>query len=74
LERCFAAGMRKDFILSEDEKQRRKKNLEENRNRTSQRLSTSELTNSLSVTHSPSKFEPPSLTSDEIDRVSFSLS
>jgi len=74
LERCFAAGMRKDFILSEEDKQRRKKHLEENRNRTSQHLSTSELTNSLSITHSASKFEPISPTSDEIDRVSFSLS
>jgi hypothetical protein len=66
--------MRKDFILSEEEKQRRKKHLEENRNRTSQHLSTSELTNSLSITNSASKFEPISPTSDEIDRVSFSLS
>jgi hypothetical protein len=66
--------MRKDFILSEEEKQRRKKHLEENRNRTSQHLSTSELTNSLSITHSASKFEPISPTSDEIDRVSFSFS
>jgi hypothetical protein len=66
--------MRKDFIQSEEEIQQRKKRLEENRNRTSQLLSTSELTNSLSVTHSVSKFEPPALTSDEIDRVSFSLS
>ncbi len=74
LERCFSAGMRKNLILSEEQKQERKKRLEENRNITSQRLSTSELTNSLSITHSASKFEPLSLTSDEIDRVSFSLS
>jgi hypothetical protein len=66
--------MRKNLILSEEQKQERKKRLEENRNITSQRLSTSELTNSLSITHSASKFEPLSLTSDEIDRVSFSLS
>ncbi len=74
MERCFAAGMRKDFIQSEEEILQRKKRLEENRNRTSQLLSTSELTNSLSITHSASKFEPISPTSDEIDRVSFSLS
>ncbi|CAF0907329.1 unnamed protein product [Adineta ricciae] len=34
LDRCFAVGMRKDFILSEEEKQRRKKRLEENRSAT----------------------------------------
>ncbi|CAF1691916.1 unnamed protein product, partial [Adineta ricciae] len=38
--RCFAVGMRKDFIWSEEEKQRRKKNLEENRNTTVQQSST----------------------------------
>ncbi len=32
LERCFAMGMRKDFIRSEEEKQRRKKRPEEIRN------------------------------------------
>ncbi|UJR12258.1 hypothetical protein I4U23_016435 [Adineta vaga] len=36
LDRCFAVGMRKDFILSEEEKQQRKKRLEENRNATLQ--------------------------------------
>ncbi|CAF1635612.1 unnamed protein product [Adineta ricciae] len=40
LDRCFAVGMRKDFIWSEEEKQRRKKNLEENRNITLQQSST----------------------------------
>ena len=39
LERCFTVGMRKDFILSEEEKQRRKSRLELNRFETSQRLS-----------------------------------
>jgi hypothetical protein len=66
--------MRKDFIQSEEEIQQRKKRLEENRNITSQLLSTSEVPNSLSITNSASKFEPMSPTSDEIDRVSFSLS
>ncbi len=42
LERCFAMGMKKDFILSEEEKQRRKKRLNENRNLASQRLPNSE--------------------------------
>ena len=32
LERCFAMGMRKDFILSDEQKQRRKQRLELNRN------------------------------------------
>ena len=32
LERCFTMGMRKDFILSDEQKQRRKQRLELNRN------------------------------------------
>ncbi len=74
MERCFAAGMRKDFILSDEEIQRRRKRLEENRDLTSQHLSTSELPNSLSITHSVSKSESLSPTTDEIDHVSFSFS
>ncbi len=42
LERCFAMGMRKDFILTEGEKQRRRKRLDENQNLTSQHVSNSE--------------------------------
>jgi hypothetical protein len=49
-------GMKKDFILSEEEKQRRKKRLDENRNLASQRL-----TNSESISQAM----------DEIDPVSF---
>jgi nuclear receptor subfamily 1 group I len=48
LHRCFSMGMRKDFILSEEERQRRKQRLEENRKITSQRLSTSETIDPLS--------------------------
>jgi hypothetical protein len=49
-------GMRKDSIVSEEEKQRRKKRLEENRNITSKRLSNLE-----SISH----------TFEEINHVSF---
>jgi len=61
-------GMRKDLILSQEEKQRKKKCLEENRNFTAQRLSTLESINSLSSSKSVS----PAF--DEIDRVSFYFS
>ncbi len=74
LERCFTAGMRKDFILSEEEKQRRKKHLEENRNQTSQRFSTHESINTSSILQSASNYESIPTTTDEIDRVSFPLS
>ncbi len=74
LERCFAAGMRKDFILGDKEMQQRKKRLEENRNLTLERLSTSQLTNSSSITHPVLQSESPSPTFNEIDRVSFSFS
>jgi nuclear receptor subfamily 1 group I len=76
LERCFAAGMRKDFILSEEEKQRRKQRLEENRRQTSLRLSISDSTNSSSsswTTPFETKSESLSPTPEEIDRVSFSI-
>ncbi len=73
LDRCFSMGMRKDFILSEEEKQRRRKYLEENRNSTLQRLSTSESTNSSSISNPLSNSESLSPTLDEIDRVSFSV-
>ena len=49
LERCFAAGMRKDFLQTEEQKQKRRKALEENRNLTSQRLLTSESSQSSSA-------------------------
>ncbi len=64
-------GMRKDFILSDEEKQKRKKCLEENRNNTAKRLSTSESTNTSSVSNSLSNSESLSLAVNEIDRVSF---
>jgi hypothetical protein len=57
--------MRKDFILTTEEIQRRKQRLEENRKITLQRVSTIESPSS----SSPS--ESLSLTNDEIDRVSF---
>jgi hypothetical protein len=59
--------MRKGFILSDEEKERRKTCLEENRKTTLQRVSISECTNSSSTT----QFESLSSTTDEIDRVSF---
>ncbi len=58
LERSFAVGMRKDFFLKEEERQRRKRKFHENKNLKLQRSSNSE---SLSPT------------SDEIDRVNFSI-
>ncbi len=67
MERCFSAGMRKDFILSEEEKQKRKKRLEENRNITSQRLSTSSSSSASNILSNSASVSP---TSDEIDLVS----
>lgn len=40
LERCLTAGMRKDFLQTEEQKQKRRKCIEENRNKTSQQLLT----------------------------------
>jgi len=58
--------MRKDFFVNEEEKQQRKKRLEENRNslsRVESRTSSQSLLNSESLSETP----------DEIDRVSFSI-
>ncbi len=54
--------MRKDFIVSEEEKQQRKKRLEENRN-SSLKLESRTSSNSESLSETP----------DEIDLVSFSI-
>ncbi len=67
-------GMRKDFILTEEEKQRRKSRLEENRNLTLQRLSTSESGNLTPSTNLLSTFESLSPKFDDIDQVSFYFS
>ncbi|CAF1095278.1 unnamed protein product [Rotaria sordida] len=67
LNRCFTMGMRKDFILSEEEKERRKKRLEENRKISSNRLSISESENFLSPINSLSNSEYSSQTFDELD-------
>jgi hypothetical protein len=65
-------GMRKDFIHSEEERQQRKKRLEENRTMTSQRLlSISESINSLSSSNRSSNSESLSPTFDDLDHVSF---
>jgi len=64
-------GMRKDYIMSEEEKQQKKKCLEENRKISLTRSLTSESTNSSSISEPLSNSESISLTSDEIDRVSF---
>jgi hypothetical protein len=61
--------MRKDFIQTEEEKQRRRVRLEENRNLTSKRLSTSESTNSSTTSNSLSTSESSSSMLDEIDYV-----
>ncbi len=72
LDRCFSMGMRKDFILSEEERQRRKQRLEENRNLTSQRLSTSETIDPLSSSNRSSTTESLSPIFNELEHVSFS--
>ncbi len=63
-------GMRKDFILSEEEKQQRKSRLEENRKISS----TSESTNSSYTSQPISNSESISQASDENDRVRFYFS
>ncbi len=64
LEKCFSNGMRKDFILTEEEKQRRRKRLEENRQLSNDQPSFPE---SMSFQNNQFVSEPI----DEIDRVSF---
>ncbi|CAF0800581.1 unnamed protein product [Adineta steineri] len=72
LDRCLNAGMRKDFIRTEEEKQRRKQRLEENRTISLKRSSISESTNS-SLTSPPAqvvpKLESHTESFDEIDRL-----
>jgi len=65
--------MRKDFIVSEQEKQQRKKRLEENRNIALKRLAKSESTNS-ALSQPLVNSESLSETLDEVDRVSCSFS
>jgi hypothetical protein len=62
-------GMRKDLIVSEEEKQRKQKRLEENRNRTSNL----QLTNASSTTQVLTNSEPLSNTLDDLGQVSFLL-
>ncbi|CAF4391567.1 unnamed protein product, partial [Adineta steineri] len=66
LARCFAVGMRRDFILSEEEKQQRKQRLQENRNISLKRSSTSD-SSSLSPEVSPNS-ESHIESLDDIDR------
>ncbi len=73
MDRCFAVGMRKDFIVSEQEKQQKKKRLEENRNISLKRLAKSESTKS-ALSQPLVNSESLSLTLDEVDRVSCSFS
>jgi hypothetical protein len=61
--------MRKDFIVSEQEKQQRKKRLEENRNISSKRLAKSESTKS-ALSQPLVNSESLSVTLDEVDHVS----
>ncbi len=72
MDRCFAVGMRKDFIVSEQEKQQRKKRLEENRNISLKRLVKSESTKS-ALSQPLVNSESLSVTLDEVDRVSCSF-
>lgn len=61
--------MRKDLIVSEEEKQRKQQRLEENRNRTSNLP----FTTVSSTTQVLSNSEPISNTLDDLDEVSFYL-
>lgn len=72
LDRCFAMGMRKDFILSEEEKEQRRKRIEENRNMASKSLSTTESTDSQSSSSNIlSNSTSSSQTFNDIDLVSY---
>ncbi|CAF1307017.1 unnamed protein product [Rotaria sordida] len=62
LEKCFAMGMRKDFILSEEEKQKRRERLEGNRQLVNERQSSTE-----SISSSTNQYISESLS--EIDRL-----
>jgi hypothetical protein len=57
--------MRKDFFVTDEEKERRKQRLQENQNRVSKRSSTSKSTNAS---------QPLTDILHEVDRVSFSFS
>ncbi|CAF0713101.1 unnamed protein product [Adineta steineri] len=63
LNRCFAAGMRQDFLLSDEVKQRRKKPTKDKRNGSSQRSSTADPINPTS------QFLTNSEPLDDIDRL-----
>jgi hypothetical protein len=64
-------GMRKDFLVTKEQKQQRQQRLEENRNMALTRLSTSESASSSSTSQSVSNLDYVSPTLDELDRVSF---
>ncbi len=63
--KCLSMGMRKDFILSEEEKQKRRQRIEENRRLSNEYHSNIESSVSLPVNDYISE------SIDEIDRVSF---
>ncbi len=67
LNRCFAMGMRKDFLMNEEDKKKRKERLQEKRINLLNRSSTLESTN---PTYDESNSESISQALDEIDRVS----
>jgi hypothetical protein len=60
-------GMRKNFVMSEEDNQKRRERLQENRNNLLNRSSALESTN---PTHDVSNSESVSQALDEIDRVS----
>jgi len=64
-------GMRRDFVLTEEQKQQRKIRLEENRNITAKHSSASESGSSSSILQPVSNIESLSPSFDEIDRVRF---
>ena len=63
LERCLTEGMKKEFLMTEEQKQKRQKRLEDIRKITSQRSSTTQ-------SSILSNIESPVPTVDYIDRVS----
>ena len=71
LEQCLTQGMRKDFLLTEEQKEQRRKHLEDNRNNTLQRLSTIQSSNDPQTT---TNIDPISPSLDEIDRVDSHIS
>ncbi|CAF1046030.1 unnamed protein product [Adineta steineri] len=64
LDRCLNAGMRKDYLLTEEEKQRRKKPMKDKRTISSTRSSTAEFINSASTQYLSVSEDVPEILND----------